>query len=137
MRFYKSGPSWYADLPEYLEAGGHEGDCLMVAGADKLLDELAEDKDEINLRVVGMPVIENIAETLNWWVEKKRIVLRRKLDGLRDGWGFYDVIHSNYFTKVTEVGLCSVSTFVFGQHPLYIIIEKEIVEAAKLERGKA
>jgi hypothetical protein len=125
MRFYKSGPSWYADLPEYLAIGGHEADCLMVAGADKLLDELAEDKDEINLRVVGMPVIENIADTFNWWVEKKRIVLRRKLDGLRDGWGFYDVIHANYSTKVTEVGLCPVSAFVFGQHPLYIIIEKK------------
>lgn len=119
MRFYREGSLWYADLPEYLAEGGSKADCLMVAGADKLLDAFADGKNEVNVLVTPQHI------DADYSVPNKRVLLKLKLDGLRYGWGFYDIVSSNVELHVYEVGLCPVSTFVFGKHPEYISIVEE------------
>ena len=47
ISFYKKENRWYADLPAYISAGGTEADCVMVAGADTLIDKLCE-----NMRIM-------------------------------------------------------------------------------------
>ncbi len=139
VRFYKKENSlWYAFVPEYYAVGGHESNCLMVAGADKLLDELAGDRKEIELKITAKTMFCPGEITCLWRTRKGEMaVLQLKASGLRGGWGFYDVVINSWGSEVTEVELCPVSAFVFGEHPPYIIIEKEIVEAARIERGEA
>jgi hypothetical protein len=120
LRFYRETTLWYADLPEYLNSGGSKEDCLMVAGADKLLDKLAILKDEIILDIDGMDELPSSIE--NICKKEKMIIYRLKLDGLRSGWGFYDMLFSFIYSTEAEIGLCPVSAFVFGHHPKYLII---------------
>ena len=42
LRFYIKEQKWYADIPEYIGAGGTEEECEMVAGADEWLDIISE-----------------------------------------------------------------------------------------------
>lgn len=53
LRFYKEETGfWYADLPDYIAAGGKKEDCQMVAGADLWLDILVNGKrNDITLEV--------------------------------------------------------------------------------------
>jgi hypothetical protein len=44
-RFYKEGLNWYIDLPEWT---GSKADLEMVAGADNMLDYMAEGGDEVH-----------------------------------------------------------------------------------------
>jgi len=46
---------WYIDLPEYIRQGGKKADLEMVAGADTMLDKLANGKRKIRLRVSEAP----------------------------------------------------------------------------------
>lgn len=49
LRFYKeSSGCWYVDLPDWK---GSKADLQMVAGADTMLDYMAEGKDEVELFV--------------------------------------------------------------------------------------
>jgi len=49
-RFYKDNEGWFIDLPEFLELGlGVKGNLAMVAGADRILDELSGNSDEVTL----------------------------------------------------------------------------------------
>lgn len=54
-RFYKEDTgAWYIDLPEYIEGGyGSKANLLMVAGADKFLERLANGKNEVNVLFMG------------------------------------------------------------------------------------
>ena len=36
IRFYNEDNKWYADLPDYINAGGTKEECEMVLGADTL-----------------------------------------------------------------------------------------------------
>lgn len=46
-KFLREGSAWYIDLPQYLEQGGTKGDLAMVAGADTMLDIMAEGNDSV------------------------------------------------------------------------------------------
>jgi hypothetical protein len=99
-RFYKKDElSWYIDLPEY---PGNIDDLMMVAGADKMLDQLAKDSNEVMLHVseVKFPG----SRTL-------------KLTGLTGNEG------ANYMTGNDKIWLCGVTEYVFGYYPKQIFFK--------------
>jgi hypothetical protein len=52
-RFYKTPEgTWYIDLPDWT---GSKAELQMVAGADTLLDEISDGKDEVTLEVSISP----------------------------------------------------------------------------------
>jgi hypothetical protein len=109
IRFYKEGDLWYADLPEYIAAGGTKEDCLMVEGADTWLNFLA-DGDEVTLKVSAM--------------ERLKEMLIRECDlGMEGAWYYADKYKG--IVIYHDIWLCPVTLFVFdGVYPQKIYYEK-------------
>jgi hypothetical protein len=117
LTFVKEKGLWYADIPAYIKAGGSKNDCLMVAGADKLLDSLASGKCRLTVSLCG-------SESVSLKNTRTSVVLRMKLDGRRNGWAFYDVLFTAIPLTIDSVGLCPINAFVWGGgHPTYIVVE--------------
>lgn len=101
LGFYNRDGLWYADLPDYIEAGGEEADCLMVSGADTWLDKLSGDKDRVTLFIgTDNPLKEVLTKTSG------------------DGYG------ANYIAETYEgeevnhkLWICPVTLHVFGEYP--------------------
>jgi len=56
LSFIKDEGIWYADLPEFLEAGlGSRANLMMVDGADTFLDLLAKGNTRITLQISSQP----------------------------------------------------------------------------------
>lgn len=119
IRFYKKELRWYADLPEYIAAGGDEADCEMVAGADTMLDWLTKneyiDQAEITLE---------LSDTF----QKDWDCILTKQEELEDG-----LCGCNYRGVITKnlseyngisVWLCPVTIFVFEKYPDVIFVSK-------------
>ena len=99
--------AWYIDLPEY---EGDRADLQMVLGADKLLDHLADGKDQIVLLIStdvkeirdyeGLPMFAKH----NWdWLTKT---------------SYIPTFTGQYYTTGAEyLWLCPVTEFVFGEYP--------------------
>jgi hypothetical protein len=100
LRFYNRDRRWFADVPSYIEAGGTEDDCEMVAGADEWLDLLAKEKDSITLEIGETPLDEQL-----------------KLYEKDEAGGTY-IAHTYKEEDVNHVmWLCNVTIFVFGYFP--------------------
>lgn len=111
LRFYKENSEWYADIPEW---EGLKSALQMVLGADTLLDELSNYKEEI---------------TLHLTTEVQEI---RNLEGIpafaNHNWDFLiradyvKTYEGKYYTGYNEkyIWLCPVTAFVFGEYPQYI-----------------
>ena len=111
-RFIKENSGWYIDLPAYLEQGGNKGDLAMVAGADTLLDIMAQGKPEVTLRIALQPF------------ENADHVELTEICSPTMGGGYY-VLHS-YNNEPIEyrMWLCGVTNFVFGYLPEHIYVQK-------------
>jgi hypothetical protein len=118
LGFVKDNGLWYADLPEFLEAGlGDRNNLLMVAGSDTFLDLLSRGGDRIRLRISDRPF------------EGHRIAMRMDTLGLdREllaSVGHNPVDYGAYYEVSTLDGrpfqhrlwLCPVTEFVFGSYP--------------------
>jgi len=118
LGFVKEGGLWYADLPEFLEAGlGDRNDLLMVAGSDTFLDLLTGGGSRIRLRISDKPF------------EGHRIAMRIDAMGLDrallDSVGHNPVNYGAYYQVTTLDGrpfshrlwLCPVAEYVFGGYP--------------------
>lgn len=58
LSFIKDEGIWYADLPEFLEAGlGSRANLMMVDGADTFLDLLAKGSTRIALQISSQPFL--------------------------------------------------------------------------------
>ena len=107
-KFYKEAPNrWYIDLPEWK---GSKADLEMVAGADHMLDYMAEGENEVYLV---------ISEE---WFERADSL---KLLQLNEYSG------ADYFLEKyrgidiqLKMWLCDVTKFVFGKFPETIYISK-------------
>lgn len=102
-RFYKENTGrWYIDLPDY---PGPKADLEMVAGADTMLDVIADGANEIALTVSEEPFK---------GAEKLRLI---KEYANSDGGG--DYILEVYKGKVInhEMWLCEVVRYIFGKMP--------------------
>ncbi len=117
LGFVKEGGLWYADLPEFLEAGlGDRNDLLMVAGSDTFLDLLTGGGNR-KLRNSDRPF------------EGHRIAMCIDAMGLDrellDSVGHNLVDYGAYYQVTTLDGrrfshrlrLCPVAKYVFGGYP--------------------
>lgn len=107
LRFYRKETRWYADVPGYIEAGGTEEECEMVAGADTWLDYISNYGDEL-------------------WLELSTDPLRNfitKVD--EDEYGATYLAHEyNEESFNHQLWICPVTLFVFGSYPDVIYYQK-------------
>ena len=95
LGFKKVNRKWYSDIKNWPKA--YEEHQLMVAGADKLLEELSNGKNYVTLQIKKEPFPNSIHLT--------------KIE--EDEWGgAYKSDRIDY-----TVWLCNVTKFVFGEHP--------------------
>lgn len=112
LRFYKTEEGrWYIDSPEYLAQGGAPESLEMVLGADKLLEELSEDRKEVTLLVATQfSEFKNIGGVINTLKRADEIPC---YDGT-----YYKVMWNNRY-----IWLCSVTTFIFKDYPPVIYFQ--------------
>lgn len=97
LKFNKEKGQWFIDLPEWT---GDKLDLLMVAGADKLLDKLADKKDSVTLIVSENEPIESGFEKL------KKLMNTPIVGG------------ATYISKYFPIWLCDVTRFIYdGRMP--------------------
>jgi len=104
--FYKENGSWYIDFPEYIANGGNKSDLLMVMGADKMLDLVSENTNQVNLDFSSEPI------------DGADITLKKFIG---DPWGATYTTNSK---KIKFVWLCNVTKVVMGNHPEKIYVKK-------------
>lgn len=101
IRFYNRDGRWYADLPDYIEQGGTEEDCEMVAGADTWLEYLSTG------------VIDNLFITLGDEPFGESLHLYYK-----DEYGATYIAHSYNEEDINhQLWLCPVTLFLFPDYP--------------------
>lgn len=111
-RFVKESGGWYIDLPEYLAQGGSKADLAMVAGADTMLDIMAEERDEVTVTLDLKP-----------FAGADLLELEEVCDPFIGG-GYY-VLYTYKGEPVNHrMWLCDVTNFVFGHLPEKIYVKK-------------
>ena len=113
IRFYRKENRWYAYLPEYLEQGGTEEECEMVAGADDWLDFLSKNGDSVTLEISDKDSL------------TEKIVLYEE-----DEFGATYIAHTYKEEDINQIlWLCPVTVFVFGYYPktIYYHVSKSEV----------
>lgn len=107
IHFIKVNRLWYCDIPNWPKA--FFDNAQMVAGAARLLEILAEGKDEVTLEVAFNE------KYLNGSVNSYNKA-RRTGHALTRG-AFYDVISLNF---MSNIWIFPVTLFVLGKYPEYI-----------------
>jgi len=108
LKFYKRDNRWFVDFPEYINAGGTEDECEMVAGADVWLDIISDYSDSITLKVSDEQSL------------KENLVLYEVLET-----GAVYVVQTYEFEVINkEMWLCPVTLFLFGHYPETIYYSK-------------
>lgn len=111
--FYKEDyGGWYIDLPEYLEQGGSKGDLAMVAGADTMLDIIANGEKKVTITIDTQPF------------EGADELLLTKLCEPSVGGGYYLLKWFEGKKVNHEMWLCAVTEFVFQAIPERIYIRR-------------
>lgn len=118
LSFVKENGIWYADLPEFLEAGlGTKTNLMMVDGADTFLDLLAEGNLYITLQISSQPFP-------GWQTKmhKIRVGLNTPLLQLIghapvEYGAYYKVTQLNGESYNHQLWLCPVTEYVFGNYP--------------------
>ena len=112
-RFYKDEEGWFVDLPE---SKFSKGELQMVMGADKFLDMLSQDNNEVFLMMSRQPF--EGSNTLHY-----------ECQGLLEGpeygegaWYFLNEYNSN--PQSLRLWLCDVTKYVFGDFPIKIFFSK-------------
>jgi hypothetical protein len=123
LSFVKEACIWYADLPEFLNAGlGTRTNLMMVDGADTFLDLLCEGQPSVTLQISIKPFI-------GWQTKLQKIGLGLNSQ-LLNSIGHAPVEYGAYY-RVTELGgkpynhrlwLCPVTEYVFGEYPEQIFL---------------
>jgi hypothetical protein len=112
LKFYKEADNrWYVELPEWQ---GSKADLEMVAGADTMLEYMAEDKDHVFLY---------LSETEFVGADKLDLVCLAA--DLGNG-AYYRMEMYNGIELNLEMWLCDVTKFVFGDFPKIIFISTSV-----------
>lgn len=121
LAFVKDQGIWYADLPEFLEAGlGTRANLMMVDGADTFLDHLAEGNPRITLQIATKPFpgwqshMHKIRKGLN------QALLQIIGHAPVDYGAYYKVTQLNGQPHNHQLWLCPVTEYVFGNYPAEI-----------------
>jgi hypothetical protein len=121
LSFVKENGIWYADLPEFLEAGlGSRANLMMVDGADTFLDLLAKGNTRITLQISSQPF-------QGWQTKMHKIKIGLNSSLLQlighapvDYGAYYKVTQMNGEAYNHQLWLCPVTEYVFGNYPLEI-----------------
>lgn len=110
LKFYKEADErWYVELPEW---EGSKADLEMVAGADTMLNYMAEGNNYVNLHLSE--------EAFDGADKLEFIRIATEI-----GNGAHYIMRSYAGIEFNlEVWLCDVTTFVFKSFPTYIYISK-------------
>lgn len=110
--FYKNEfNNWYADIPEYIEAGGNLGDLQMVCGADSLLDIMSGGENRIKIKFSTKPF--DNSETISLIEERKDI-----------GGGDYLLSSYDGVEFSLQLWLCEVTRYVMKEIPKNIYFKR-------------
>jgi hypothetical protein len=107
IRFYIESNRWYADIPEWT---GPMADLEMVMGADMMLNIMSQGENDVTLTLFDDLVH-----------DAESILSLNKLGG-SEGGGYYNFDSFRGISYNTEVWLCNVTNFVFGNIPKTISI---------------
>lgn len=121
--FIKKDGAWFADLKDYLLAGGEFNQCVMVSGSDSIIEYLAKGKEYITLTASLSPIRANNELDYDVLLVKEANDIEMHEDS---GGASYRAIEGSASQIITQnkCWLCSVSTFVFnGKHPDIIFIK--------------
>jgi hypothetical protein len=118
LSFIKDEGIWYADLPEFLEAGlGSRANLMMVDGADTFLDLLAKGSTRITLQISSQPF-------QGWQTKMHKIKIGLNSSLLQlighapvDYGAYYKVTQMNGEAYNHQLWLCPVTEYVFGNYP--------------------
>jgi len=123
LKFYKNEHGWFIDLWWWPFNKAH---LAMIAGADKLLDALSDNKDQVKLKVSSNP--KNYKNR-----NCDEILVRRHKDKLLDG-AIYEVVRNNINHSLTvgygggdgggELWLCAVTLCIYFRYPKFFYIHK-------------
>jgi len=112
LRFYKECDNrWYIDLPEWT---GSKAELEMVAGADSMLEYVAEGEGQVWL-ILSVDEFEN-ADKLEYI---------RLATEIENG-AFYKLDKYRGVEVGAEMWLCDVTKFVFGDFPKTIFLSTTI-----------
>lgn len=118
LNFIKENGIWYADLPEFLEAGlGTKANLMMVDGADTFLDLLSNNTSKVLLKISTSPFI-----GFKTRMKKIRRGLNQELLSLIghapvEYGAYYNVTELNGKSHNHQLWLCPVAEYVFGEYP--------------------
>lgn len=108
LKFYKDPDNrWYVDLPEW---EGTKAELEMVAGADTMLEYMAEGDNKVSIYMSEEP-FENADE----------IVFKEIADDIGEG-AYYKLNKYRGIEIGLDMWLCDVTKFVFGCFPEKIYI---------------
>ena len=111
-RFYKNDRGWFIDLPNYPFSKAH---LSMVKGADVLLEQLAEGRNEILLEGSTRPIPDytDVLERVKKLGIAKGAVYKGNNIKIQ-----YSILEEN------NLWLCPVTLFVFWRYPKKIYYKK-------------
>lgn len=113
-RFYREGSGWYIDLPQYLEQGGSKGDLAMVEGADTMLDIVANEAQDVTIKMDSKP-----------FESADELQLTELCDPVIGG-AYYLMKEFEGKEVNRQMWLCAVTEFVFGGMPEKIYVKRVI-----------
>ena len=113
FRFIRTAGEWYIDLPDYLAAGGSREDLQMVAGADEVLDQYAQERSTVRLEVDIRPFenadhLELVSSPESFW----------------ETGAYYDLSSVGGKKSEKTIWLCQVLLFLFKELPPNIYVRK-------------
>jgi hypothetical protein len=116
--FYKENGIWYADLPDFLEAGlGTRANLMMVDGADTFLDKISAAGSQTTLKVSS-----GHFPDAQFQLRKMKMGMNRYLLGLIghapvEYGAYYEVDQADGPLTGHVLWLCPVTEYVFGNYP--------------------
>lgn len=118
LAFVKEVGIWYADLPEFLEAGlGTRANLMMVDGADTFLYHLAQGKPRITLQISTQPFHGWQARMIKIRKGLNQSLLQKLGHAPVDYGAYYSVTQLNGQPHDHQLWLCPVTEYVFGNYP--------------------
>ncbi len=125
LSFYKENGIWFADLPQFLDAGlGTKANLMMVDGADTFLDHVSNNQNRAILKISTSQFQDSDAA-----LHKMGLGLNQELLDLIghakvDYGAYYRVEKFKEITINHQLWLCPVTEYVFeGTYPETIFIK--------------
>src|SRR5581483_9815840 len=102
---------WFIDLPAYIANGGARGDLQMVAGADTMLDVIANGSNTVTITMADEPF------------DNADVIALQEVCDPDVGGGMYLLKSFEGKTVNQQMWLCAVTEFVFGYLPGEIFVK--------------